>query len=178
VASSGTLIIFSGLPGSGKSTLAAKLATKFRATYLRIDTIEQGLRDICGLSQIDGKGYSLSHRIAQENLKLGNLVIADSVNPWDLTRNEWNKVAKDIGAPFINLEIICSEEAEHRKRIETRDSGIPGLKAPTWNGVINRDYQPWKEDRIQIDTSGKTIEQSFEELIQNKELMKLTAKWK
>lgn len=41
----GTLIIFSGLPGSGKTTLASLLATKFKATYLRIDTIEQALRD-------------------------------------------------------------------------------------------------------------------------------------
>lgn len=42
------LYIFAGLPGSGKSTLAKKLAQKLGATYLRIDTIEQGLRDTCG----------------------------------------------------------------------------------------------------------------------------------
>jgi len=46
----GTLIIFAGLPGSGKSTLAAKLASRLAAAYLRIDTIEQGLRDVCGLA--------------------------------------------------------------------------------------------------------------------------------
>ncbi|MFP5386577.1 MAG: AAA family ATPase [Bacteriovoracia bacterium] len=42
----GTLIIFSGLPGSGKSTLASLLATHLKATYLRIDTLEQGLKDV------------------------------------------------------------------------------------------------------------------------------------
>jgi len=89
----GALIIFSGLPGSGKSTLACQLASRLGATYLRIDTIEQGLREVCEISQIDGKGYRLTYRIAQENLRAGNIVIADSVNPWNLTRRECNEVA-------------------------------------------------------------------------------------
>jgi len=113
----GTLVILSGLPGSGKSTLGKQLASKLGAMYLRIDTIEQGLRDVCGLSQIDGKGYALTYRIAQENLSLGNNVIADSVNPWELTRSEWNNVAKEIGAVFINVEVICADKNEHRRRV-------------------------------------------------------------
>ena len=40
-----TLIIFSGLPAAGKTTLARILATQLDALYLRIDTIEQSLRD-------------------------------------------------------------------------------------------------------------------------------------
>ena len=90
----GTLIIFSGLPGSGKSTVASRLASKLGAVYLRIDTVEQGLRDVCGIAQIEGQGYRLTYRIAQENLRLGNIVIADSVNPLRLTRKEWNNVAQ------------------------------------------------------------------------------------
>jgi predicted kinase len=43
--SSPTLYIFSGLPGSGKSSLAKLLACERHAVYLRIDTIEQGLRE-------------------------------------------------------------------------------------------------------------------------------------
>lgn len=39
------LIIFSGLPGSGKSTIARALAQRLGAVYLRIDTIEQAIRD-------------------------------------------------------------------------------------------------------------------------------------
>ncbi|MGQ7249803.1 AAA family ATPase [Halomonas sp. V046] len=41
------LYIFSGLPASGKSTLAKQLAAETRSSYLRIDTVEQGLRDLC-----------------------------------------------------------------------------------------------------------------------------------
>ena len=66
----GALIIFSGLPGAGKSTLAARLASKLGATYLRIDTIEQCLRDILELANVEGEGYELAHRIAEENLRL------------------------------------------------------------------------------------------------------------
>ena len=98
----GTLIIFSGLPGSGKSTLASGLAAHLSAVYLRIDALEEGLRDICGISTVDSEGYRLAHRIAQENLRIGNRVIADSVNPWRISRKDWNQVAKEIGASFIN----------------------------------------------------------------------------
>ncbi len=161
----GKLIIFSGLPGSGKSTLAAKLAPIINATYLRIDTIEQGLRDVCDIEQIDGKGYRMAYRIAQENLVVGNTVIADSVNPWKLTRDEWNQVARDVEARFINIEIVCSDEREHRKRVEGRSSPVPGLKMPTWEDVIKRDYFAWTESRLVVDTSGKSIDESLNQLL-------------
>lgn len=40
----GVLVIFGGLPGVGKSTLARALAERLRAVYLRIDSIEAGIR--------------------------------------------------------------------------------------------------------------------------------------
>ena len=39
------LIAFAGLPATGKSTLARALAETRGGLYLRIDTIEQALRD-------------------------------------------------------------------------------------------------------------------------------------
>jgi predicted kinase len=39
------LIIFGGLPATGKTTIARDLARQLGATYLRIDTIEQAIRD-------------------------------------------------------------------------------------------------------------------------------------
>ncbi len=159
------LFIFSGLPGSGKSTLAGMLSSKLNATYLRIDTVEQGLRDVCGITELEGMGYRLSHRIAQDNLSRGNKVIADSVNPWKLTRDEWNQVATDVGADFINIEIICSDPQEHQARVESRGPSVPGLKSPTWKDVLNRDYHAWDCERLQIDTRGKSVQESFDELV-------------
>ncbi|WP_419831505.1 AAA family ATPase [Endozoicomonas atrinae] len=48
--------IFSGLPASGKSTLAQLLSKHLTAMYIRIDTIEQGLRDLCSL-KVEGESY-------------------------------------------------------------------------------------------------------------------------
>ena len=53
------LFIFSGLPAVGKSTLARFLVKEFGAVYLRIDTIEQGLKDLCRIN-VEGEGYRLA----------------------------------------------------------------------------------------------------------------------
>jgi predicted kinase len=39
------LIVFGGLPATGKTTIARELTRRLAATYLRIDMIEQRLRD-------------------------------------------------------------------------------------------------------------------------------------
>lgn len=43
------LYIFSGPPGSGKSTLSMRFARQIKAIYLRMDTIDQAIRDLCTL---------------------------------------------------------------------------------------------------------------------------------
>lgn len=162
----GKLIIFSGLPCSGKSTLASGLAKKIGATYLKIDTIEQALKDLCSLQDVEDKGYLLAHKIAQENLKAGQNVIADSVNPWSLTRNDWNHVAQEIDADFLNFEVICSDPSEHKKRAFTRGPSVPGAKVLTWQDITQRDYHPWEGKRHQVDTAGKTVEQSLVQMLE------------
>ena len=159
-----TLFIFSGLPGSGKSTLAKELSKVIGATYLRIDTIEQAIRDLCDF-KVEGEGYRLSYKVASDNLKIGHSVIADSCNPIELTRKEWNEVAINANASFVNIEIICSDKSEHKQRVETRVSEVSGLKLPSWEKVENREYHPWVSERIVIDTSNKSIENSIDELV-------------
>jgi predicted kinase len=162
-----TLFIFSGLPASSKSTLAQQLARKIRATFARIDTVEQGLRDISKYNVQGGEGYELSHLIAKDNLRVGNSVIADSVNPWELMRKGWNEIAKSVGANFVNIEVTCSDQNEHKKRVQTRNVGIENLKPPTWEEVLNRDYHSWSEHRVLVDTAHKQIDETLEELLRN-----------
>lgn len=157
------LFILSGLPGSGKSTLSQFLARKYKIPYLRIDTIEQGLRDLCHINVV-AEGYELSYRIAAEYLKLGFHVIADSCNPISLTRMAWETVAKNNHSDFINIEVVCSDKNEHRQRIETRMTEIENLKSPTWEDVENRIFHPWESERIVVDTAHKSIEESQQEL--------------
>lgn len=159
------LFILSGLPGSGKSTLSQFIAKEYNALYLRIDTIEQGLRDLCNFN-VEGEGYRLSYRIACDNLKLGINVVADSCNPITLTRREWEGVAEINNAIFINIETICSDKIEHKKRIETRVTDIENLILPTWKEVVNREYHLRIDNRIIIDTANKSIEAAKEELLE------------
>lgn len=159
-----TLIIFSGLPASGKSTLAMKFASALSATYIRIDSIERGMQSTIKIPEFGEKCYFTAHLLAQDNLRLGNSVIADMVNPWELTRNAWNEVAKNAGATFVNIEVICSNKEEHRKRLEARSTTVPGLKDPTWAEVQEREYHVWNQDRILIETSGKSEATCFDEL--------------
>jgi predicted kinase len=156
--------IFSGLPGSGKTTLAQGLAARVGAVYLRIDTIEQGLRELCQV-QVEGEGYRLTYRIATDNLRLGNSVVADSCNPIELTRREWEEVAVAAAVPYANIEVTCSDPIEHRRRIDTRVSTVPGLQLPTWEDVVKREYHPWTVSRIVIDTAGCSAAESLEALV-------------
>jgi predicted kinase len=160
-----TLYIFSGLPGTGKSTLARALARRCRAAYLRIDTIEQALRDLCGVD-VGGEGYRLAYRAAADNLRLGLDVVADSCNPVELTRREWERVAKDLGVSFRNIEIVCTDVGEHRRRIESRRSDIAGLELPSWDDVVRREYHPWTVERLVVDTAGRTAAESETELVE------------
>ena len=158
-----TLYVFSGLPASGKSALSRRLATKTGATHLRIDTIEQALRELCSFAP-GGEGYELAYRVATENLLLGNSVIADSCNPIALTRDAWQLVATVAGAACINVEIVCTDRIEHKRRVETRSVDVPGLKLPTWQDVLSREYHPWTTERIVVDTASRTEATCFDEL--------------
>jgi predicted kinase len=80
------LVIFGGLPGTGKSTLAVRLAGEVGAVYLRIDTIERAMIDANEALSVGERGYLVAYAVAEDNLRLGHTVIADSVNPLEITR--------------------------------------------------------------------------------------------
>ena len=74
-------------------------------------------------------------------------------------------LARDAQARCINIEVICSDEREHRRRIETRSSSIAGLVLPTWEAVLRREHDAWTRERMVIDTARKTENECFEELL-------------
>tara|TARA_R110002167_G_C12435535_1_gene630300 strand:+ start:98 stop:613 length:516 start_codon:yes stop_codon:yes gene_type:complete len=159
------LYIFSGLPGVGKSTLASALAKHLSATYLRVDTIEQGFRNLYQVDIYD-EGYQLAFCVAKDNLQLGLSVIGDSCNSVTESRIAWQQVATDLGIQFVNIEVICSDKSEHQLRVETRQPSIPNLTLPTWKQVQEREYQVWVNEIIKVDTADQTIQQSVSDLIQ------------
>ena len=152
------LVVVSGLPGVGKTTVARALARATGAVHIRIDSIEQALRNAG--HRVEAEGYAVAHAVAEDNLRLGRMVVADCVNPWPLTRREWRSVADRAGAVIIDVEIVCSDPEEHRHRVESREPDIEGQKLPTWSDVTQRDYRAWDEERLVIDTARSSPEES------------------
>jgi predicted kinase len=152
------LIILGGLPGVGKTTIARELARELGAVHVRIDSIEQAIRD-AGVV-VEDLGYRVGYAVAADNLRLGRTVVADSVNPWPLTRAAWREVASCAGVPALEVEITCSSIEEHRRRVDTRIADVDGLRLPTWQQVLDRDYRPWENPDIVIDTAEADVQRS------------------
>lgn len=153
------LYIFGGLPGTGKSTLARRLAQRTGAAWLRVDSIEQAIRDT-GLGLRGPEGYAVAQAVAVDNLRLGRPVVADTVNPIPLTRADWRGAAARAGAPFVEVFVQCSDEGEHRRRISERACEVPGLQMPDWDAVAGRQFAPWPSAAVRLDTAGQTPDQS------------------
>jgi predicted kinase len=149
------LIVLSGLPGVGKTTIARALAARIGAVHIRIDSIEDALRQSAtSVEPMNDAGYVVGYAVAEDNLRLGLTVIADSVNPWPETRDAWAAAAARAGVGAAEVEIICSDRDEHRRRVELRLHAEGS--GPSWHDVVTRDYRPWNRGRLIVDTAGRS----------------------
>ena len=150
------LIVIGGLPGTGKSTVASVLVRRTGFAYLRVDRIEQAIIGSAEVRPPLGPvGYLVAYGVAAEQLRHGVGVVAECVNPLAVTRDAWRGVASDAGTGVLEVELVCTDQAAHRKRVQTREVDIPGLTLPTWAQVLEREYQPWDRDRLIIDTAAQ-----------------------
>jgi predicted kinase len=157
------LIIFGGLPGTGKTAIARELASQLSAVYLRIDSIEEALRNFQLISgPLNDAGYRVGYSVAEDNLRLGRTVVADSVNPFKVTRDAWIGIASRARVRAVEVEVKCSDSNEHRRRVETRATDIWGLRLPTWQEVVSREYHLWGRDHFVIDTAVHTVDESVQ----------------
>lgn len=146
------LISFGGLPGTGKTTVARALAQRLGAVHVRLDTIEQAMRSCHVLkADVGPAGYVVAYGVAEDNLRIGRIVVADTVNPVQATRDAWLDVARRAGVRAVEVEVICSDAVEHRRRVETRTTDIMDLQLPTWQAVVDRHYENWDREHIVVD---------------------------
>jgi len=85
-----------------------------------------------------------------------NCLSAKSIIPWKIFRKR---------GLVVEVEIVCSDQAEHKRRVEQRTADIEGLVLPTWNEVQNREYHNWPQQHIFIDTSGDKPALSIEKTL-------------
>lgn len=152
------LIVLGGLPGTGKTSLARAFCLATSAVHVRVDSIEQAIRESgVTVASLDDAGYRAGCAVAEDNLRLGHVVVADSVNPIPITRGAWLDVARRANSRAIEVEVQCSDRGEHRQRIEARvRDGI----GPTWQEVVDRDYRPWPGVVHTVDTARMTMDQA------------------
>lgn len=155
------LVVIGGLPGTGKTTIARQIVGQARAAYLRIDTIEQTLRNAQVLAdEVGASGYEVAYALARDNLNLGRTVIADCVNPLAVSRDAWREVARATSSALLDVEIICSDTDEHRRRVGNRQSDIAELALPSWAAVLAREYEPRSDERLVIDTAIVSVDEA------------------
>jgi predicted kinase len=160
-----TLIVLGGLPASGKTTIARLLARRLGASHLRIDTIEQALLGTGEALEVTTAGYVIGYAVARDCLLAGATVIADSVNSIAITRDMWRQTGLDAGGLVLEIEVVCSDQDEHRRRIANRQADIEGHRQPNWRDVANRDYHPWPEAALTIDTASTSADLAVERVV-------------
>ena len=150
------LVVLAGLPAAGKSTIARELAGRMGALWLRIDSMDRAIwASGTAPEDLQDWTYRAAQAVAEDNLRLGRDVIADAVNDWKEARDAWAEAGRRAGAEVVFIEIVCSDPAEHRQRVESRASDLPGLRLPGWDAVASRDDRPWDRERHVIDTAGR-----------------------
>lgn len=156
------LIVIGGLPAVGKTTLARLLAARIGAVHLRVDTIEQAIvRSGLTRHPVGPAGYVVGQALAEEHLRQGLTVIAESVNPLAVTRDAWRQTAVRAGVSAVEVEVVCSDQDEHRRRVASRSVDIPDLPLPNWQQIVAREYEPWNRALVVVDTAGQEPEESL-----------------
>ena len=98
-------------------------------------------------------GYIVAYELAKSNLALDMPVIADCVNPLSVTREAWRAVAAETSSHLVEVEVVCSDVAEHRRRVESREADIAGFALPSWEAVLRHDYEAWGTERLVVDSA-------------------------
>jgi predicted kinase len=162
------LLVLSGLPGSGKSTVAESLSRHLSLPVFSVDPIEAAMwRGGLPRGQTGIAAYEVAIALAGEHLRLGHSVIVDAVNPVEAPRAAWWNLAARHRAELKIIECVCMDEAVHRRRVEARIRNIEGMGELTWARVLERraEYEPWKDDRLVLDTSLLPVERLLAEAI-------------
>ena len=145
-----------GLPAAGKSSVAEGLGSALSAPVVSVDPIEAAMLR-AGIERAQPTGYAAyvaAEAVAGGVLALGQTVIVDAVNAVEPARGQWRDLASRHRVRLAVIEVVCSDLAVHRRRLEERVRGIEGLDEPDWASVERRraEYEPWTDRRLVLDS--------------------------
>jgi len=147
-------VVLGGLPGSGKTTVGRPVAELLTAAYVRVDALEAAMWR-AGIAREQPTGlaaYMVAEAVAEGCLRAGASVVVDAVNAVEVARQVWRDLAVRTHKPLRFIEVVCSDQAEHRRRVEARSADLEGHYVPTWDEVVQREYEPWRDQRLVVDT--------------------------
>jgi len=65
----------------------------------------------------------------------------------------------------VEVEVVCWDADEHRRRVETRVADIAGHKQPSWDDVLARDNETWGQADLVVDTAGSDLDDVVTRLV-------------
>lgn len=161
------LVVLGGLPGVGKTTVARPLCRALGAAHLRVDTVEQALvRGGLTEDAVGAQGYAATYAVAADQLAVGTPVVADTVGGLTVVREAWDRVAEAAGARQVRVLLECSDVAEHRRRVEGREADIEGHRLPSWSDVQEREFEPWTQADLTLDTTVLTTAEVVRRIVE------------
>ena len=92
-------------------------------------------------------------------------MLVECVNPTAVTREAWVGTASAASAALLEVEVTCSDQHEHQRRLATRGTDVDGLVKPTWRAVAAREYEPWSRPRLLVDTAVTTPDEAATQIV-------------
>jgi predicted kinase len=151
------IIAFTGLPGTGKSTLAEQLAQETGVPAFAGDWLLGALSPHGVLRDLDRRAflamyYDLLGTLVERQLMLGQSAIVDCLVNEEIAER-WAELAARYDGRLRIVECVCSDEDEHRRRLEGRRRGIPGWHEVGWDHVVRMrsEYPQLEGERLTVD---------------------------
>lgn len=76
----------------------------------------------------------------------------------------WRAVAASTSTDVLEVEIVCSDRTEHRRRVEGRKADIQDFTPPTWEAVLHHEYEAWTTSRLVIDSALFTASEAAKQI--------------
>jgi len=166
----GATVWLTGLPSAGKTTLAGALAARLTAAGRAVEMLDgDAVRPILSPEL----GYSRADRdanvarigwVASRLARHGVLVLASVVSPYAQARDGVRSLHERADVRFLEVHVatpvaVCAERDVKGLYAKARGGGIRNLTG------IDGEYEPPVSPELRLDTAGRAVEDTVEELI-------------